>query len=85
MGSLRLAPTLGVFAAGTRQLAFESSQNLFRAADAQLAAGLQIETPLSFRLFGQTATVAPSLRYSLVDSPSNLHRLTGSTVFRLDF
>ena len=76
VGSLRLRPTLGVYATAAQRLTYTAPERFRNADGTRAAAGLHIEIPLTFRLFGQDASVAAVGRLPIVgDRLNDLQRV----------
>lgn len=66
VGSLRLHPTLGVFArTGTERVTFDGEPADRAEPFPEARTGLHVALPLSFRLFGQTASVEAATRFAV--------------------
>lgn len=68
-GSFSVRPTVGVFGEATQLLSFDSAgiQGARReAGDWRTNLGLQVEAPITFRLFGTDAALVPTYRSSMV-------------------
>ena len=91
LGSLRVAPTLGVFGVAEQSLSYSAPTRISRPSSTRAAAGLHFEVPLSFRLFGTTATVSATSRFALARTRDyslfgpDLQRTYAGAGFRLNF
>ena len=66
VGSLRLRPTVGLYATATQSLSVERpAQYGSLSRGPWLQEGVHLELPLTFRLFGQDAAIAPVFRINL--------------------
>ncbi len=68
VGSLALRPAIGGYAAARQRLMLEYPGLPYELARTAVSAGLQVEIPLTFRLFGQDAAVVPGGRLPLVST-----------------
>lgn len=82
-GTLRLDPAVGVYGAAARNLSVVAGPDGVFHRESYASTGAVVELPLSFRLWGRTATIAPSLHYRLVGD--RLAVPTGGTTVRLNF
>ena len=65
LGSLRMHPTLGLYVrTGTERVTFDGTPADRDAPFDEARAGMHVALPLSFRLFGQTASVEAAMRFS---------------------
>lgn len=71
VGSLRLRPTLGLYASAGQRLTLEAPERFQGSPTARSAGGVHIELPLTFRLFGQDAAFSAVGRVRLVGDPLN--------------
>lgn len=65
VGSVRLRPTLGVYAAAARRGMDINGPGQFAGDTSPRSSGLHVEVPLSFRLFGQEAAISQALRFPM--------------------
>lgn len=87
VGSLRVHPTLGVYAAASQAFDRRYPARIGDLGPSALrgSAGVQVGLPLSFRLFGQDVSVAPTARFSLVGNLGRLPDTYGGGGLRLNF
>lgn len=87
VASLALQPTMGVYAAGRQRLTFEYPNLPFEPSRSDASAGLQLELPITFRIFGQDAAVVTGTRLRLVGTPEGygINQATYSGGLRLNF
>ena len=64
VGSLRFQPTVGVYARASQALTLTFPDRFQDLDRFHAEAGFQAEFPLTFRLFGADATIAPALRFA---------------------
>ncbi|MAQ93196.1 MAG: hypothetical protein CMM84_06690 [Rhodothermaceae bacterium] len=84
-GSFSVRPTVGVFGQANQLLSIESSGvqgSLREAGDWRTNLGLQVEAPVTFRLFGTDAAIVPAYRSSRV---GNWPVSGGTLGFRINF
>ena len=64
VGTLRLRPAVGVYGAVSQRLSLDNPSDLRAGAATRVDGGVQVEVPLTFRLFGKDAAVIGRYRVS---------------------
>ena len=84
-GSVRIQPTVGVFATVGQTLAFDGTGVSDPLPEAFTRMGLQVELPITFRLFGADAAFVPGVRIGLSDGRYFDTGGVSGAAFRLNF
>ena len=86
-GSVRVRPTVGVFATAGQPISFAVDRPQFAEDGFRtfVTTGLQVELPVTFRLFGADAAFVPAVRFGLTGGPSPGFGGVPGGGFRLNF